>query len=50
MHGLRELAQQRMRPGPVHPGVLAPSQAFPAEDFLSGLAPYGVRWSVEDPG
>lgn len=27
-------------------GVLAPSEAFDAADFLDGLAPHGVRWRV----
>jgi short subunit dehydrogenase-like uncharacterized protein len=29
------------------PGVLAPSQAFDAADFLDFLTPFGVSWSVQ---
>jgi hypothetical protein len=32
------------------PGVLAPSQAFDPAAFLDALRPYGVRWSVGEPG
>ncbi|MEO3754342.1 saccharopine dehydrogenase NADP-binding domain-containing protein [Streptomyces sp. B6B3] len=36
----------RLVAGGSAPGVLAPSQAFDPADFLAGLEPHGVRWSV----
>jgi short subunit dehydrogenase-like uncharacterized protein len=43
-------AARRLAGSGAAPGVLAPSQAFDAAAFLDGLRPYGVRWSVGEPG
>lgn len=37
----------RLAAGKAAAGVLAPSQAFDAEDFLGALAAYGVIWEVD---
>jgi short subunit dehydrogenase-like uncharacterized protein len=31
------------------PGVLAPAQAYDPAGFLDCLAPYGIRWTIEEP-
>ncbi|MEV0246620.1 saccharopine dehydrogenase NADP-binding domain-containing protein [Nocardia sp. NPDC050712] len=41
-------AAQRLARGTAPAGVLAPAQAFDPADFLSALAPFGVRWAIED--
>jgi short subunit dehydrogenase-like uncharacterized protein len=43
-------AARRLAAGGAAPGVLAPSRAFDAAEFLDALGPYGIRWSVGEPG
>lgn len=38
----------RLAEGQARPGVLAPSQAFDAAEFLDHLAEQGVRWRIEN--
>lgn len=40
-------ATRRLAADATKPGVLAPAQAFDAEQFLCALRPYGVTWRVE---
>ncbi|MFE3256906.1 saccharopine dehydrogenase NADP-binding domain-containing protein [Nocardia sp. NPDC059091] len=39
-------AAVRLASGAVKPGVLTPSEAFDAADFLDSLAPRGITWTI----